>query len=97
VGERVRPTDYAARDGGRVGAEARTVARRHRYVAGFLLVPAAGTVAVAVVVARDPGLAAGPPAGGVGLAVAFTLLLAVVYLLFALLMWLRAWLIDSWV
>jgi hypothetical protein len=78
------------------GAEARTVARRHRYMAGFVLIPAAGAVAVAVAIARDPGLAADPPPGGVGLAVAATLLVTVAYLLFALLMWLRAWLIDSW-
>jgi hypothetical protein len=78
------------------GAEARTVARRHRYMAGVVLIPAVGAVAVAVAIARDPGLAADPPPGGVGLAVAVTLLATVAYLLLALLFWLRAWLIDSW-
>ena len=78
------------------GAEAHTVARRHRYMAGFVLIPAVGAVAVAVGIARDPGLAADPPPGGVGLAVAVTLLATVAYLLLALLFWLRAWLIDSW-
>jgi hypothetical protein len=80
------------------GAQARLVARRHRYAAWVLLALAVAAVAVAVAVALagDAGLAADPPPGGVAVAVIFTLLLTVAYLLFALLMWLRAWLIDSW-
>jgi hypothetical protein len=78
------------------GAQARRVARRHRYGAGVLLALAMAAVAVAVALDGDPGLAADPPPGGVALAVTLTLGLAGADLLLALVIWVRARLIDSW-
>jgi hypothetical protein len=78
------------------GAQARRVARRHRYGAGVLLALAMAAVAVAVALGGDPGLAADPPPGGVALAVTLTLGLAGADLLLTLVIWVRARLIDSW-
>jgi hypothetical protein len=78
------------------GAQAHMVASRHRYGAGVLLVLAVAAVAVAVAVGGNRGLAADPPPDGVAVAVTLTLGLAGTYLLQALVIWLRARLIDSW-
>jgi hypothetical protein len=78
------------------GALARQAARRFRYVAGFLGLLGVAAAVGAVLVARDARLAADPPPGGRGTAVAGSLLLASCYLGLAWVVWLRARLIDSW-
>jgi len=49
-----------------------------------------------VLIARDARLAADPPPGGRGTAVAWSLLVSSCYLGLAWAVWLRARLIDSW-
>jgi len=78
------------------GALARQAARRLRYLAGFLALLMAAAAVGAVLAARDARLAADPPSGGRGMAVAVALLMSACYLLLAVLVWLRARLIDSW-
>jgi hypothetical protein len=78
------------------GALARQAARRFRYLAGFLALLAIAAAVGAVLDARDARLAADPPPGGPGVAVAWSLLLSSFYLLLAWVVWLRARLIDSW-
>jgi hypothetical protein len=78
------------------GALARQAARRFRYLAGFLVLLAVAAAVGAVLVAREARLAANPPPGGPGVAVAWSLLLSCCYVGLAWGVWLRARLIDSW-
>jgi hypothetical protein len=78
------------------GALARQAARRFRYLAGFLGLLAVAAAVGALLVARDARLAADPPPGGRGMAVAWSLLASISYLGLAWVVWLRARLIDSW-
>jgi hypothetical protein len=65
------------------GALARQAARRVRHLAGFLALLAVAAAVGAMLVARDVRLAADPPPGGPGTAVAWSLLLSSFYLLLA--------------